>query len=284
MAASLSVPERQIGLLISVLLALMGLVMAAVARHGVMSLHGFMALGLGVGLVLLLGGALYDTEPPTDRLQRYYDAPTRFGIVMTLVWAMIGMGVGVWVAAFLYWPEGTPPWPATSFDRLRPVHTTAIIFGFGGNALIATSFHVLQRTSRARMADSVSPWVVLIGYNLFCVWAVTSPSFNLRTEVHSVRSPAKKASGWSSPSANQTGELRGAPLRPSISEKLVNGTRQRCSTPSQRRQWDEPTLRILVTPLSVRLPSRNFAGVGMPQRAIASCHVPISPWRIIGAG
>lgn len=132
-----------------------------------------MALGLGVGLVLLLGGELYDTEPPTDRLQRYYDAPTRFGIVMTLVWAMIGMGVGVWVAAFLYWPEGTPPWPATSFDRLRPVHTTAIIFGFGGNALIATSFHVLQRTSRARMADSVSPWVVLIGYNLFCVWAVT---------------------------------------------------------------------------------------------------------------
>src|SRR5699024_8777055 len=40
-------------------------------------------------------------------------------------------------------------------------------------ALIATSFHVLQRTSRARLADSVSPWFVLIGYNLFCLWSVS---------------------------------------------------------------------------------------------------------------
>lgn len=157
MTASLSVAERRVGMFLSVLLALMGLAMAASARHGVMSTHGFIALGLGIALAFLLGGALYDPEPPANRLQNYYDAPTRFGLVMTLIWAMIGMGIGVWVAALLYWPEGTPPWPATSFGRLRPVHTSGIIFGFGGNALIATSFHVLQRTSRARLADSVSP-------------------------------------------------------------------------------------------------------------------------------
>ncbi|WP_242494389.1 cytochrome-c oxidase, cbb3-type subunit I [Loktanella sp. IMCC34160] len=125
-------------------------------------------------LVFAIGGALYDhPEQGEGRLTRYYDAPTRFGIVMTLIWAVIGMGVGVWLAALMYWPDATPPWPTTSFGRLRPVHTSGVIFGFGGNALIATSFWVLQRTSRARLADAVSPWFVLIGYNLFCLWAAS---------------------------------------------------------------------------------------------------------------
>ena len=48
-----------------------------------------------------------------------------------------------------------------------------MIFGFGGNALIATSFYVMQRTSRARLPDQLSPWFVLFGYNLFCLLAVT---------------------------------------------------------------------------------------------------------------
>ncbi|GEM_PF-5519256 len=82
---------------------------------------------------------------------------------------------------------------------------------------------------------------------------VTSPSFSFLTEVHSVWMPAKKAIGRSLPRANQTGLLRGAPGRASSSEKLVNGTRQRCSTPSHLRQWGELTLRIFVTPGSVRL-------------------------------
>lgn len=174
MQASLTTVERRIGIGLAVLLALGGLTIAAAARHGVMAVHGAMALALGLGLVFRLGGALYDVAPAgLDRASRYDDGPTRFGIWMTLTWAMIGMVAGVWVAALLYWPEATPPWPATSFGRLRPVHTTGIIFGFGGNALIATSFWVLQRTSRARLADALSPWVVLIGYNLFCAWAVT---------------------------------------------------------------------------------------------------------------
>ncbi|MEZ5753125.1 MAG: cbb3-type cytochrome c oxidase subunit I [Paracoccaceae bacterium] len=174
MQASLTTVERRIGIGLAVLLALGGLTIAAAARHGVMAVHGAMALALGLGLVFRLGGALYDVAPAgLDRASRYDDGPTRFGIWMTLTWAMIGMVAGVWVAALLYWPEATPPWPATSFGRLRPVHTTGIIFGFGGNALIATSFWVVQRTSRARLADAVSPWVILIGYNLFCAWAVT---------------------------------------------------------------------------------------------------------------
>ena len=57
----------------------------------------------------------------------------------------------------------------SSFGRLRPLHTSAVIFGFGGNALIATSFHVLQRTSQARLCDQISPLFVLLGFNLFIV-------------------------------------------------------------------------------------------------------------------
>jgi cytochrome c oxidase cbb3-type subunit 1 len=53
------------------------------------------------------------------------------------------------------------------------VHTTGVIFGFGGNALIATSFHVCSAPRGRGWRTSFSPWFVLIGYNLFCVWAVT---------------------------------------------------------------------------------------------------------------
>ncbi|MCJ1902882.1 MULTISPECIES: hypothetical protein [Paracoccus] len=52
-------------------------------------------------------------------------------------------------AGLLYWPEATPPWPATRFGPLRPAHATGILFGFGGNALIAALFHVVQRNARA---------------------------------------------------------------------------------------------------------------------------------------
>src|SRR3546814_5508685 len=86
-----------------------------------------------------------------------------------MAWAVVAMATGVWVAALLAWPDLTFDAAWASFGRLRPVHTTGVIFGFGGNALIATSFHVLQRTSRARLPDQFSPWFVLLGYNLFCV-------------------------------------------------------------------------------------------------------------------
>lgn len=174
MAADLTLAERRAGLTLALLVALAGLGLAAAARQGPLVVHGFMALALGMWLVLRLGAALVeDPAPQADRSGAYYDAPARFGIAMTMVWSIIGMGVGLWVSVLMHWPEATPPWPWTSYGRLRPVHTTGVIFGFGGNALIATSLHVLQRTARARLSDQLSPWVVLIGYNLFLVWAVT---------------------------------------------------------------------------------------------------------------
>ena len=101
-----------------------------------------------------------------------------------------------------------------------------------------------------------------------------SPSLTLRTDFHcGVQMPAKKASGLSSLKANHTGG-REPSANTSFSEKLVKGTTQRLSMPSQRRQWGDFTFRTLVMPESELRPLRANAGDGMPQRAIASSRVP----------
>ncbi len=173
MISSLTLSDRRMGMGFAVALALGGLLMAASAREGVMAVHGLIACALGLALVFRLGGSLYEPAPEAMSQTRYYDEPITFGIWMTLAWAVVAMAAGVWVAALLFWPEATPTLAWSSFGRLRPVHTSGAIFGFGGNALIATSFYVLQRTARTRLAGTISPWFVLIGYNLFCIWAVT---------------------------------------------------------------------------------------------------------------
>ncbi|HEY7884177.1 MAG TPA: cytochrome-c oxidase, cbb3-type subunit I [Cellvibrionaceae bacterium] len=72
--------------------------------------------------------------------------------IMTIVWGIVGMGVGVLIAAQLYWPELNDIWqPYTHFGRLRPLHTNGVIFAFGGCALFATSYYVVQRTCQAKL-------------------------------------------------------------------------------------------------------------------------------------
>jgi len=174
MVTGLTVSERHMALLVLGALALVGLAMAVGGRGDPLAVHGFIVLAFSLGLGFVVLSALFAPEPPESRLSEYYDDPTRVGIILSLAWAVAGMFVGVWVAALLAWPELTfvdSAW--ASFGRLRPVHTSGVIFGFGGNALIATSFHVLQRTSRARLPDQFSPWFVLIGYNLFCLIAAS---------------------------------------------------------------------------------------------------------------
>src|SRR5690606_8501624 len=112
-------------------------------------------------------------EPDESRFDHYYDDPTKVGVVLSMIWAVFGLAIGDWVAWLLAFPEFTFDAAWASFGRIRPVHTTSVIFGFGGNALIATSYYVMQRTSRARLPDQLSPWFVLLGYNLFCILAVS---------------------------------------------------------------------------------------------------------------
>lgn len=72
--------------------------------------------------------------------------------IMTIVWGIVGMLVGVIIAAQLTWPVLNFDTPWLSFGRLRPLHTNAVIFAFGGSALFATSYYVVQRTSQASLA------------------------------------------------------------------------------------------------------------------------------------
>jgi len=172
-AAGLTKGERQLAIAISAVLALGGLFLAGAGRGGPLVVHGFIIVIFGVGAMFAVISGYFAPEPGTARLARYYDDPSKAGILIAMVWAVFAMFVGDWVAWLLAYPELTFDVAWTSFGRLRPVHTTGIIFGFGGNALIATSFHVMQRTCRARLPDQLSPWFVLVGYNLFCVLAVS---------------------------------------------------------------------------------------------------------------
>jgi cytochrome c oxidase cbb3-type subunit 1 len=81
----------------------------------------------------------------------YNDKVVRQFAVMTVVWAIVGMLVGVLIAAQLIWPDllGGIPW--LSYGRLRPLHTNAVIFAFGGSALFATSYYCVQRTCQVRL-------------------------------------------------------------------------------------------------------------------------------------
>ncbi|WCR10139.1 cytochrome-c oxidase, cbb3-type subunit I [Paracoccus stylophorae] len=106
----------------------------------------------------------------------YMDDVIRAGVIATTFWAVIGFLVGVVIAFQLAFPalnfsELTQGY--TNFGKLRPLHTSAVIFAFGGNALIATSFYVVQRTSAARLWGGNAAWFVFWGYQLFIVLAAT---------------------------------------------------------------------------------------------------------------
>ncbi|MFC5300503.1 cytochrome-c oxidase, cbb3-type subunit I [Azospira restricta] len=71
--------------------------------------------------------------------------------VMTVIWGIVGMAMGVFIAAQLVWPDLTYGIEFLSYGRLRPLHTNAVIFAFGGCALFATSYWCVQRTCHARL-------------------------------------------------------------------------------------------------------------------------------------
>jgi len=77
------------------------------------------------------------------------------------------------IALQLAYPALNFDLPWTNFGRLRPVHTSAVIFAFGGNVLIMTSLRVVQRTCKARLALPLSAWFVFWGYQLFIVLAAS---------------------------------------------------------------------------------------------------------------
>jgi cytochrome c oxidase cbb3-type subunit I len=92
-----------------------------------------------------------DSAQPQPTEGTYTDAPVRWFALAAVVWGVVGMTVGVLIAAQLTWPELNFGIPWLSYGRLRPLHTNAVIFAFGGSALFATSYHVVQRTGQTRL-------------------------------------------------------------------------------------------------------------------------------------
>ncbi|MGL4260541.1 MAG: cbb3-type cytochrome c oxidase subunit I, partial [Afipia sp.] len=173
MMGQLTKNERQLALIILLAVGLCGLALGVAGKDDLLGAHGWLIVLAALAGIFKIISVYYEPEPSDERLSLYYDDPTKLGIILAMVWAVFGLFIGDWVAWLLVKPDLTFDAGWSSFGRLRPVHTTSVIFGFGGNALIATSLYVLQRTSRARLPDQLSSWFVLLGYNLFCVLAVT---------------------------------------------------------------------------------------------------------------
>ncbi|MDO8295371.1 MAG: cbb3-type cytochrome c oxidase subunit I, partial [Caulobacter sp.] len=128
------------------------------------------AVAGGFALNAAISGGLLNNDQ-----SKYMDGVVRAGVIATMFWGAVGMLVGVVIAAQLSWPNLLyfPDFGWLNFGRLRPLHTSGVIFAFGGNALICTSFYVVQRTCRARLFGGVMPWFVFWGYQLFIVLAAT---------------------------------------------------------------------------------------------------------------
>jgi len=98
--------------------------------------------------------------------QYNYDIVKKFTI-MAILWGIAGMTTGVYIASELAWPFLNFDTAQITFGRLRPLHTSGVIFGFGGNALFATSYYVVQRTSQVRLwGGTLWPNITFYGWNL----------------------------------------------------------------------------------------------------------------------
>ena len=101
--------------------------------------------------------------------------------VMTVVWGIVGMLVGVIIAAELVWPQLSMDLPWFHFGRLRPLHTNAVIFAFGGSALFATSYYVVQRTCQARLFSDGLAAFTFWGWTLVILLAAVSFPLGITT-------------------------------------------------------------------------------------------------------
>jgi cytochrome c oxidase cbb3-type subunit 1 len=159
---------------LTVLGTLGALIATAFSDDKMFRLHGWVFVVAGVlassAMTVGINSGRFRVDPT-----RYEDGVIRAGVIATVFWAVVGLLVGVFAAAQLSWPNllyfSEHGW--LNFGRVRPLHTSAVIFAFGGNALLATSFYVVQRTSKARLAGGIAPWFVFWGYQLFIVLAAT---------------------------------------------------------------------------------------------------------------
>ncbi|HKJ50956.1 MAG TPA: cytochrome-c oxidase, cbb3-type subunit I [Gammaproteobacteria bacterium] len=101
--------------------------------------------------------------------------------IMTIVWGLVGMSVGVLIAAQLAWPALNFDIPWLTFSRLRPLHTNAVIFAFGGCALFSCSYYVVQHTCHARLAFPTLAGFTFWGWQLVILLAAITLPLGITT-------------------------------------------------------------------------------------------------------
>jgi cytochrome c oxidase cbb3-type subunit 1 len=106
--------------------------------------------------------------------QTYNDRVVRQFALMTVVWGVVGMLVGTLLAAQLLWPALNFDIPWLTFSRLRPLHTNAVIFAFGGSALFASSYYIVQRTCHVRLWSDRLAGFTFWGWQLIILLAAIS--------------------------------------------------------------------------------------------------------------
>ncbi|CUW43017.1 cbb3-type cytochrome c oxidase subunit I [Brucella vulpis] len=161
------------GTVLSGLGALFAVLLAGFSHDELFRTHMWILFAtLAIFTILLMRNADYGLTPKKVDQSTYMDGPIRYGVIATVFWGVVGFLVGVLIAAQLAFPDLNLQ-PYFNFGRLRPVHTSAVIFAFGGNALICSSFYVVQRSCRARLFGGDLAWFVFWGYQLFIVMAAT---------------------------------------------------------------------------------------------------------------
>ena len=161
--------------------ALLGLFLSSRAVDPVIAAHGWLLVAFCAGFIIWMLRRNGDTGGPANPNSKinYNDAIVRAGVIFSVFWGVVGFLVGLVIALQLAFPVLNLDLPWTSFGRLRPLHTSAVIFAFGGNVLISTSLYVVQRTCQTRVAGGWAPWFVVLGYNLFIVIAASGYVFGV---------------------------------------------------------------------------------------------------------
>ncbi len=159
-------------------LAMFSIVVAAQAYTPEYAFHAYLFAAGSVAAVFAIVNRYFDrgAQAPAltiDGKPNYNMGPVKLATILAVFWGIAGFTVGLWIALELAFPALNFDLSFISFGRLRPLHTSAVIFAFGGNVLIATSFYVVQRTCRARLVGDLAPWFVVLGYNFFIVIAGT---------------------------------------------------------------------------------------------------------------
>jgi len=160
------------------LLTILSVIGAGLAEDAAFAFHAYLTAVASLAATVFIINRFYERPnelPPEEILGKpnYNMGPVKFAAIAAVFWGIAGFTVGLVIALQLAYPVLNFDLPWMTFGRLRPLHTSAVIFAFGGNVLVATSFYVVQRTCRTRLAGDLAPWFVVLGYNFFIVIAGT---------------------------------------------------------------------------------------------------------------